>query len=143
MKVAACTQERAGCHIHAFRTVAATSGQAADLGRGLGAEQAVVLRRRGQRQPVGDHPLRRQATTLQGIGRPVRGDALRAGGMLLNDTLLSYRVPAIRDIPAAMKCSIVENGDGPSPFGTKGCGVGALAAIPAVVINTRWPQACR
>jgi hypothetical protein len=27
MKVAACTQERAGCHIHTFRTVAATSGE--------------------------------------------------------------------------------------------------------------------
>ena len=34
MKVAACTQERAGCHIHTFRTVAATSGEQDDLDPG-------------------------------------------------------------------------------------------------------------
>ena len=34
-----------------------------------------------------------------------------------------------------MKCSIVENGDGPGPFGAKGCGEGALAAIPAAIVN--------
>ena len=59
----------------------------------------------------------------------------RSVGMLLNDTLLSYRIPAFRDIPPAMHCSIVENGDGPGPFGAKGCGEGALAAIPAAVVN--------
>ena len=33
-------------------------------------------------------------------------------GMLLNDTLLSYRIRAFRDIPAATRYSIVENGGG-------------------------------
>ena len=52
-----------------------------------------------------------------------------------NDTLLSYRIPAFTDLPALMTCTIVENGDGPGPFGAKGCGEGALAAIPAAIVN--------
>jgi len=77
-----------------------------------------------------------EGATLQGIGNALFEEMHFApDGMLLNDTLLSYRIPAFSDIPAAMKCSIVENGDGPGPFGAKGCGEGALAAIPAAIVN--------
>jgi CO/xanthine dehydrogenase Mo-binding subunit len=77
-----------------------------------------------------------EGATLQGIGNALFEEMHFApDGMLLNDTLLSYRIPAFRDIPAAMTCSIVENGDGPGPFGAKGCGEGALAAIPAAIVN--------
>jgi CO/xanthine dehydrogenase Mo-binding subunit len=34
-----------------------------------------------------------------------------------------------------MTCTIVENSDGPGPFGAKGCGEGGLAAIPAAIVN--------
>ena len=77
-----------------------------------------------------------EGATLQGIGNALFEEMVFApDGMLLNDTLLSYRIPAFRDVPAAMQCSIVENGDGPGPFGAKGCGEGALAAIPAAIVN--------
>jgi CO/xanthine dehydrogenase Mo-binding subunit len=77
-----------------------------------------------------------EGATLQGLGNALFEEMHFApDGMLLNDTLLSYRIPAFRDVPAAMRCSIVENGDGPGPFGAKGCGEGALAAVPAAVVN--------
>ncbi len=77
-----------------------------------------------------------EGATLQGIGNALFEEMVFApDGLLLNDTLLSYRIPAFRDIPPAMNCSIVENGDGPGPFGAKGCGEGALAAIPAAIVN--------
>ena len=77
-----------------------------------------------------------EGATLQGIGNALFEEMHFApDGMLLNDTLLSYRIPAFRDIPPAMNCSIVENGDGPGPFGAKGCGEGALAAVPAAIVN--------
>ncbi len=77
-----------------------------------------------------------EGATLQGIGNALFEEMHFApDGMLLNDTLLSYRIPAFRDIPATMNCSIVENGDGPGPFGAKGCGEGALAAVPAAIVN--------
>jgi CO/xanthine dehydrogenase Mo-binding subunit len=77
-----------------------------------------------------------EGATLQGLGNALFEEMHFApDGMLLNDTLLSYRIPAFRDVPGTMRCSIVENGDGPGPFGAKGCGEGALAAVPAAVVN--------
>ncbi len=77
-----------------------------------------------------------EGATLQGLGNALFEEMHFApDGMLLNDTLLGYRIPAFRDIPATMTCSIVENGDGPGPFGAKGCGEGALAALPAAIVN--------
>jgi CO/xanthine dehydrogenase Mo-binding subunit len=54
-------------------------------------------------------------------------------GLLINNNLLEYRVPSVRDLPAASSCVIVENADGPGPFGAKGCGEGALAGIVAAI----------
>ena len=77
-----------------------------------------------------------EGATLQGLGNALFEEMHFApDGMLLNDTLLSYRIPAFADVPGTMRCSIVENGDGPGPFGAKGCGEGALAAVPAAVVN--------
>jgi CO/xanthine dehydrogenase Mo-binding subunit len=77
-----------------------------------------------------------EGATLQGLGNALFEEMhIGPDGTLLNDTLLGYRIPAFRDMPASMKCSIVENADGPGPFGAKGCGEGALAAVPAAIVN--------
>jgi CO/xanthine dehydrogenase Mo-binding subunit len=77
-----------------------------------------------------------EGALLQGIGNALFEEMHFApDGMVLNDTLLDYRIPAFEDMPASMKCTIVENGDGPGPFGAKGCGEGALAAVPAAIVN--------
>jgi CO/xanthine dehydrogenase Mo-binding subunit len=77
-----------------------------------------------------------EGATLQGLGNVLFEEMHFApDGMVLNDTLLGYRIPAFQDMPASMVCSIVENADGPGPFGAKGCGEGALAAVPAAVVN--------
>jgi CO/xanthine dehydrogenase Mo-binding subunit len=77
-----------------------------------------------------------EGATVAGIGNALFEKMCFApDGMLLNDTLLGYRIPAFTDVPAAMSCAIVENGDGPGPFGAKGCGEGALAAVPAAIVN--------
>ena len=34
-----------------------------------------------------------------------------------------------------MSSILVENGDGPGPFGAKGCGEGAFGAIPAAIVT--------
>jgi CO/xanthine dehydrogenase Mo-binding subunit len=70
-----------------------------------------------------------EGATLQGIGNALFEEMHFApDGMLLNDTLLSYRIPAFRDVPAAMRCSIVENGDGPG------------RSAPRAVARVRWPR---
>jgi CO/xanthine dehydrogenase Mo-binding subunit len=70
-----------------------------------------------------------EGATMQGIGNALLEELRFADGALLADTLLEYRVPSILDMPVRSSCIIVENGDGPGPFGAKGCGEGALAGI--------------
>ena len=48
-------------------------------------------------------------------------------GLLVNPSMLEYRVPSMLDLPDSMTCIIVENADGPGPYGAKGCGEGSLA----------------
>jgi CO/xanthine dehydrogenase Mo-binding subunit len=76
-----------------------------------------------------------EGATLQGIGNALFEEMVYEEGLLLNDTLLDYRVASFEDLPDEMKCVIVENGDGPGPYGAKGCGEGALAAVPAAIVN--------
>jgi CO/xanthine dehydrogenase Mo-binding subunit len=75
-----------------------------------------------------------EGATLQGLGNALFEEMVYEEGLLLNDTLLDYRVPTFEDLPGAMTCVIVENEDGPGPYGAKGCGEGALAAVPAAVV---------
>jgi CO/xanthine dehydrogenase Mo-binding subunit len=77
-----------------------------------------------------------EGATLQGIGNALFEEMrFTEEGILLNDTLLDYRIPSFSDMPPSMTCTIVENGDGPGPFGAKGCGEGALAAVAAAIVN--------
>jgi len=76
-----------------------------------------------------------EGATMQGLGNALFEEMVYEDGLLLNDTLLDYRVPSFEDLPDEMTCVIVENGDGPGPYGAKGCGEGALAALPAAIVN--------
>jgi CO/xanthine dehydrogenase Mo-binding subunit len=76
-----------------------------------------------------------EGATMQGIGNALFEEMVYEDGLLLNDTLLDYRVPSFEDMPGQMTCVIVENEDGPGPYGAKGCGEGALAAVPAAIVN--------
>ncbi len=80
--------------------------------------------------------IRRQdeGATLQAIGNALFEEMrYDPDGLLLNDTLLDYRVPSTLDVPERMTCVIVENEDGPGPFGAKGCGEGAFAGVTAAI----------
>lgn len=74
-----------------------------------------------------------EGATMQGIGNALFEELVFSDGVLLNDNLLEYRVPSLADLPAESTCVIVENADGPGPFGAKGCGEGALAGIVAAI----------
>lgn len=70
-----------------------------------------------------------EGATMQGIGNALFEEMVYVDGQLLNDNLLEYRIPTIEDLPTHSACVIVENEDGPGPFGAKGCGEGAFAGI--------------
>lgn len=74
-----------------------------------------------------------EGAVLQGLGNGLFEEMVYEDGVLTNDNLFEYRVPRIEDMPARMTGIVVENGDGPGPYGAKGCGEGAQAATPAAL----------
>ena len=76
-----------------------------------------------------------EGCTMQSIGNALFEEMhFDEGGVLLNDSLLDYRVPTLRDLPQSMECIIVENADGPGPFGAKGCGEGVFGGLTAALV---------
>ena len=74
-----------------------------------------------------------EGATMQGLGNALFEEMVFSDGVLVNDNLLDYRIPSIADLPPESRCIIVENADGPGPFGAKGCGEGAFAGITAAI----------
>ena len=77
-----------------------------------------------------------EGCTMQAIGNTLFEEmAYASDGTPLNDTLLDYKVPTFADVPDRSTCVIIENGDGPGPFGAKGCGEGVFGGLPAAIVN--------
>jgi CO/xanthine dehydrogenase Mo-binding subunit len=76
-----------------------------------------------------------EGALMQGLGNALFEEMVFSEGMLVNDNLLEYRVPRVQDLPGRVTSIIVENADGPGPWGAKGCGEGALAAVPAAIVS--------
>ena len=54
-------------------------------------------------------------------------------GRIRNLGAIDYKIPTTLDLPARMQSDIVENEDGPGPYGSKGMSEGALLCVaPAV-----------
>ena len=71
---------------------------------------------------------------MQGIGNALHEEMVfDRTGTLLNATLFEYHVPTIADMPDTFVSNIVENADGPGPYGAKGVGEGSLAGVAAAI----------
>jgi CO/xanthine dehydrogenase Mo-binding subunit len=44
-------------------------------------------------------------------------------------------VPTFKDLPAKIETILIENGNGPGPFGSKGIGEGGLLPVASAVAN--------
>jgi CO/xanthine dehydrogenase Mo-binding subunit len=59
-------------------------------------------------------------------------------GRIRNLGAIDYRIPTSMDLPKTMESEIIENGDGPGPYGAKGMSEGALLCVaPAVASAVR------
>ncbi len=74
-----------------------------------------------------------EGAAIQGLGNALFEEMIYRDGQLLNASLVDYRVPTFDDVPEHLESILVENADGPGPYGAKGVGEGALAAIPGAV----------
>jgi CO/xanthine dehydrogenase Mo-binding subunit len=76
-----------------------------------------------------------EGAALQGLGPALFEARASEGGQLLNPGLIDYRLPTFADVPPAFDSRLVENGDGPGPFGAKGVGEGGTFCAAAAVGN--------
>ena len=76
-----------------------------------------------------------EGAALMGIGHTLFEEMVYEGGELLNGTLLEYRVPTFVDVPGDFEAALVENQDGPGPYGVRGMGEGGIISVAPAVAN--------
>jgi CO/xanthine dehydrogenase Mo-binding subunit len=95
-----------------------------DVGRALNAEQV-----RGQDE----------GAAIMGLGHTLMEQYLfDAEGRIRNLGAIDYKIPTTLDLPVRVESEVVENGDGPGPYGAKGMSEGGLLCVaPAVAAAVR------
>jgi CO/xanthine dehydrogenase Mo-binding subunit len=76
-----------------------------------------------------------EGAAMQAMGHTLFEEMLYEDGQLLNPNLVDYRVPGFPDLPAVFDTIIIENADGPGPYGAKGVGEGGVMAVAPAVGN--------
>jgi CO/xanthine dehydrogenase Mo-binding subunit len=76
-----------------------------------------------------------EGAAIQGLGHTMFEALLYDNGQLLNPNLIDYRVPSITDLPVVFESKLVENRDGPGPYGAKGMGESGIVSIAPAIGN--------
>jgi CO/xanthine dehydrogenase Mo-binding subunit len=76
-----------------------------------------------------------EGAAIQGLGHTLFEQLVYESGQLLNPNLIDYRVPFITDLPTVFESKLVENGDGPGPYGAKGMGESGIVSIAPAIGN--------
>lgn len=101
----------------------------ADVGKAIHPEQCI-----GQEE----------GAAMQGIGHTMFEQMIYESGQLVNANLVDYRVPTFSDAPKEFHSVLVENRDGPGPFGARGMGEGGLVSVaPAITNALAWGTGVR
>src|ERR1044071_7245808 len=75
---------------------------------------------------------------MNAIGHTLLEEMVYKDGQLLNPNLVDYRVPTFATLPVEFESVLVENHNGPGPFGSKGTGEGGLLPVAAAVGNALY-----
>ena len=77
-----------------------------------------------------------EGAAMMGIGHTLFEQMVYdANGQLLNPNLVDYRVPSFNDVPSEFHTVLLENHDGPGPYGVRGMGEGGLLSVAPSVTN--------
>lgn len=72
---------------------------------------------------------------VMGIGLALNEELVYSDGALQNGDALQYRLPMMRDIPEDFTTDLIENGDGPGPFGSKGMAQTSIPCLTPAINN--------
>jgi CO/xanthine dehydrogenase Mo-binding subunit len=75
-----------------------------------------------------------EGAAIMGLGHTLMEQiVLGSDGRILNLGSLDYRIPSIKDVPLHWETHLIENADGPGPYGAKGAGEGGTLAVAAAI----------
>lgn len=95
--------------------------------------QLVVVADAGKALHYGAARAQAEGGGVMGVGLGLFEDLVYQEEQLLNADPFQYRLPLMSDMPEVFESVIIENGDGPGPFGSKGMAQTSLPAmIPAI-----------
>ena len=76
-----------------------------------------------------------EGAVVFGIGHTLFEEMSYSDGHLINPNLVDYHVPKFSDLPGQLHTDLVENRNGPGPYGSKGMGEGGILAIAPAITN--------
>jgi CO/xanthine dehydrogenase Mo-binding subunit len=75
-----------------------------------------------------------EGAAVMGVGHSLMEELiLDASGRIVNLGAMDYRIPTIQDIPRQLHSVLIENEDGPGPYGAKGAGEGGILGIAGAI----------
>jgi CO/xanthine dehydrogenase Mo-binding subunit len=72
---------------------------------------------------------------MNAIGHSLFEEMIYKDGQLLNPNLIDYRIPTFGHLPSEFETVLLENHNGPGPFGSKGTAEGALLPVSGAIGN--------
>ena len=81
-----------------------------------------------------------EGAAMMGLGQTLMEQLIfdEASGRILNLGALDYRIPTTKDVPLQMESLVIENEDGPGPYGAKGTGESGLLSTAPAVASAIW-----
>lgn len=82
-----------------------------------------------------------EGAVMFAIGHTLLEEMVYKDGQLVNPNLIDYRVPNFCDLPREFKTVLIENRNGPGPYGSKGMGEGGLLPVASAIANAVYNAA--
>ena len=76
-----------------------------------------------------------EGAAMQGLGHTLFESLQYENGQPLNANLVDYPVPRFTDLPADFESALIENRDGPGPYGAKGMGESGIVSVAPAIGN--------
>ncbi|HEX2228356.1 MAG TPA: xanthine dehydrogenase family protein molybdopterin-binding subunit [Candidatus Binatia bacterium] len=76
-----------------------------------------------------------EGAAIQGLGHTLFESLIYENGQPLNANLIDYRVPRFTDTPEHFDAVLIENRDGPGPYGAKGMGESGIVSVAPALGN--------
>ncbi len=85
-----------------------------------------------------------EGSAMMGIGHTLYESIIYEGGQILNSDLVDYKVPTFHDLPEHFESILIEDRNGPGPYGAKGAGEGGIVPVaPAIANALYWSTGAR